>query len=135
MAANGWNWLGTKGIHSLPVAAKLAGHPNLSSVSQNRKFGASSFQRCMTVLCLTAILAFTSAEAVHVHGDRSISRDRAPCLVCFSIHATPSPATAHPVLALVRVASIVVPSGFRANGIVARLELFTRPPPNRTAFC
>jgi len=99
------------------------------NVSRNSQFSALNFQRCITVLCLLMLLVCTSAEALHTHRDRAMSRDGTPCLVCFSLHATAPAVKAHSLPVLFAVAMIAVPYEVQANGITSRLELFTRPPP------
>src|SRR5215471_2260039 len=98
-------------------------------VRWDRQFGVSNFQRWMTGLCLLGLLVFASAEAVHVHRDRALSRDANPCLICLSFHATAPTASPHPLPVLFAVAILVAPNEIQVNGITSRLELFTRPPP------
>lgn len=97
---------------------------------KNGQFGATIFQRWMTVFCLLLVVVLTSAEAVHMHPDSVISRDGSRCLLCFSLHANAPIATAHPLPVQFAVTILAVTYEVQAKGIASRLELFTRPPPS-----
>ena|SRR5215469_11876349 len=96
---------------------------------KNGQFGATNFQRWMTVFCLLLVVVLTCAEAVHSHRDSAISRDGTHCLLCFSLHANAPVASSHPLPVQFAVTILAVTYEVQAKGIASRLELFTRPPP------
>ena len=87
-------------------------------------------QRWIAATCLLLVLVFAGLEAVHVHSDRSLTNHAgASCLLCMSAHPNAPTVAAQPLPVLFTVAIVAIPYEVKGQGITARLELFTRPPP------